>query len=80
MKLSYLIGEAQRIPWGYAISHRDFDTDWKVAYPIPLHFFVRWSRDVRFWLMSVGRPGYRERVERECYYKGVQYAYRHPLT
>ena len=64
------VGEGERIPTGYGIAWRDFDTDYKVAYPLVLHLVLRWLRDAKFWLMSVGRPGYREQVEREAYYRG----------
>ena len=70
--VSVLVGEGQLIPMGYAIAYRDFDLDMKVAYPIPLHFLVRWFRDFRFWLMSVGRPGYRENIESAAYRRGVE--------
>lgn len=59
------------IPRWYAVAYRDFDRDCKACYPIPLHFFVRWERDLRFWLMRAGRPGYRERIEAEYYRKGL---------
>jgi hypothetical protein len=63
------IKEGGVIPFGYAIAYQDFYRDVKVAYPIPIHFIVRWLRDLRFWLMSVGRPGYRERIEQELFQK-----------
>ena len=72
MILDALVGEGERIPWGYGISYRDFERDTKVAYPLGIHFLVRWARDFRFWLMTVGRPGYRERYEQAVYHLGVE--------
>jgi len=63
------------IPSGYAIAYRDFSLDTKIAYPIPLHFVVRWARDFRFWLMTVGRPSYRERIEGVAFRAGREIAY-----
>lgn len=62
--------EGEEIPWGWAVSYRDFDTDRGICYPIPLHLLVRWQRDIRFWLMRVGRPSYRERIEHAAWLKG----------
>ena len=70
MNLTYDKYEGECIPWGWAVSYRDFDRDVGVCHPIPLHLLRRWARDLRFWLMSVGRPGYRERVERIAYLAG----------
>lgn len=67
-----LIEEGEYIPWGWGVSHWDFDTGGKWAYPIPLHFLVRWQRDFRCWLMTVGRPGYREKIERNAYNLGLE--------
>lgn len=63
--------EGQYIPMGYGIAYRDFSRDVNIAYPLGLHFLVRWARDVHFWLMSVERPGYRERIELAAYQRGV---------
>lgn len=71
MLICTLVSEGQRIPWGWGIAYRDFERDAKLAYPIPIHFLVRWARDLRFWLMTVGRPGYREKVESEFFRRGL---------
>ncbi len=65
-----LVREGDLIPTGYGIAYRDFNMDMKVAYPLILHLVVRWVRDARFWLMSVGRPGYREEIEQAAYLMG----------
>lgn len=65
-----LVGEGERIPFGYGVAYRDFCLDTKVAYPLLVHFVVRWARDFRFWLMSVGRPGYREQIEHAAWQNG----------
>lgn len=59
------------IPWGWAIAYRDFNLEAKAAYPIFVHFLVRWERDFLYWLMKAGRPGYRERVEQAAFRKGL---------
>ena len=63
MGLRHFKREAELIPFGWAVAYRDFNTERSVCYPIPLHLLVRWARDIRFWLMTVGRPGYREKIE-----------------
>ena len=70
------IPEGELIPRWWGIAYRDFDRNAKVAYPIPLNFLVRWERDLRCWLMNVGRPGYRERIERRTYLRGRESAER----
>ena len=70
MKLAVEVPEGGYIPNWYGIAYRDFDRDTKVAYPLFLHLLVRWVRDFKFWLMSVARPGYRERVEHAAWARG----------
>ncbi|KKN23497.1 hypothetical protein LCGC14_0904320 [marine sediment metagenome] len=65
------IKEGMTIPRGYAVSYRDFLTESKVCYPIGIHLLVRWSRDLLYWLMRVGYPGYRQRKEQEMYSLGL---------
>ena len=62
--------EGETLPWGYAIAYRDFCIDRQVSYPIGIHFIVRWSRDLLFWISYVGYPGYRQRIEHEAWLKG----------
>lgn len=64
--------EGEEIPFGWAVAFRDFDRGCGVCYPIPIHFLVRWGRDLRYWLMRVGRPGYRERTEHAVFLRGLQ--------
>lgn len=58
------------IPFGYGIAWRDFADNRQVMYPIPFNIIIRWLRDLHYWLMVVGRPGYREKVERIAYLNG----------
>ena len=69
-RFTFEVGEGEAISFGWAVSFRDFDRNVKVCHPIPLHLLRRWLRDARFWLMRVGRPGYRERVEHAAYLAG----------
>jgi len=63
------VNEGEAIPAGYAISYRDFACLRSAAYPIPLHFLVRWWRDMVCWIMVVGLPSYRDDFERRIYRK-----------
>ena len=58
----------------YATAYKDFDKEVRVAYPIGIHLLVRWSRDLLYWIKLVGRPGYRERLEHEWFFKGYKTA------
>ena len=64
--------EGARIPFGWAVSHRDFLSQTTICYPIGIHFIVRWSRDIFFWLMSVGRPSWRQTLEHKIYVAGLE--------
>jgi len=66
------IGPFEEIPFGWAISHRDFIRNTKIAYPIGIHFIVRWSRNIFFWLMGVGYPSYRQQIEHKVYLAGMK--------
>ncbi len=63
--------EGQVMPRGYAVSYRDIRMQTTICYPLGIHFLVRWSRDSLFWLMRAGYPGYRQRIEHELYWDGV---------
>lgn len=62
--------EGMPMPWGYAVSYRDFRLQGRVCYPLGIHLVVRWSRDFTLWLMDVGYPGYRQRIEHEAFLAG----------
>lgn len=63
MRLQRLVPWGEFIPRGYAPSYRAIDRDCVVCYPWGLHWLVRWARDLKFWIMRAGYPGYRDRVE-----------------
>lgn len=63
MRLNYLVPWGELIPRGYAPSYRAPDRDCVVCYPWGLHWLVRWARDLKFWIMYVGYPGFRDRTE-----------------
>jgi len=72
MKLTkFEIEEGQRIPFGWAVSHRDFLRQTTVCYPIGIHFIVRWSRNIFFWLMQVGYPSWNQGREHKLYVAGM---------
>jgi len=63
--------EGERLPNGWAISHRDFLRQVSIAYPIGIHFLVRWGRNIFFWLMKAGYPSWRQKQEHKLYIAGM---------
>jgi hypothetical protein len=68
-----LIPEGGLIPRGWAVSHRCMNRDAAFAYPYGIHLIVRWLRDLRFWLMWVGYPGFQDETEHRLYVLGLQH-------
>lgn len=66
------IGEAEMIPRWYGIAYRDFDRDTKVAYPIIIHWIVRYGRDLLYWIRWVGYPSFRQEVEHKYFRLGLE--------
>lgn len=82
MRLSHKrLYEGERFPWGYAPSYMDFIGDHVVAYPIGLHWIVRWFRALYFWVLRSGWPEkwdkpYRKAIherEKEAFDKGDKF-------
>jgi len=71
MKLQFIHHEGARIPTGWAVSHRDFMRQVTICYPIGIHFIVRWSRNLFYWLMSAGYPSWRQTLEHKIYLEGM---------
>lgn len=69
---SQYIEQGGVIPKGYAVAYRDLRLQTEVAYPLGIHLIIRWSRDLLFWMMRVGYPGYRQRMEHEIFLIGVE--------
>lgn len=71
-KLRFDHNEGELIPLGWAVSHRDFMRRVSVCYPIGIHFIVRWSRNILYWLMDKGYPSWRQELEHKIYLSGLQ--------
>ncbi len=50
------IAEGCKAPFGYGFSHYSSYGDYIVAYPVPLHWIVRYARQFWFWSIRPAKP------------------------
>jgi|SRR5882762_245678 len=59
-----------KFPWYLGLAYLRFDVMVYVMYPIPLNLFIRWGRDVLFFIKRA--PSYREDIEKKAYSRGLE--------
>lgn len=80
VSLYKMVEEGYELPRLYAPCFREYPFDVLVCAPVGLHLVIRWARDLWFWILRVGYPGYRERIERLAYSRALDSIEKHDAT
>lgn len=67
-----MVGELERIPFGYGVAWRDFAYCGSVCYPVPLNLIMRWLRELWFSLSRLSydrKEKWWEAREREIFHR-----------